>query len=194
MMRLKSLQRGIELKNRIKVRLLQSVIGAVPGIAWTLFYRPGFFGNAMGKLHNAVIRGKSDWSVGERELFSAFVSSKNQCRYCIDAHGAAAGRVLGQEVVKRAMAEVDCPVVTGKARAMLGFLEKLTMTPQQVSQADIQKLREAKISDEAIRDGVYICALFATFNRIVFSTGVEPMTPKQLQALSFIMVKFGYDV
>jgi len=28
-----------------------------------------------------VMRGPSDWSVGERELFAAFVSSLNQCPF-----------------------------------------------------------------------------------------------------------------
>jgi AhpD family alkylhydroperoxidase len=27
------------------------------------------------------MRGPSDWSVGERELFAAFVSNLNQCRF-----------------------------------------------------------------------------------------------------------------
>ena len=29
----------------------------------------------------AALRGPSDWSVGERELFAAFVSRTNQCTY-----------------------------------------------------------------------------------------------------------------
>ncbi len=32
-------------------------------------------------LLEAAVRGPSDWSIGERELFAAFVSSINQCTY-----------------------------------------------------------------------------------------------------------------
>ncbi len=50
-----------------------------PDVVRTLFYRPGFFGNRMNGWTNAIMRGPSEWSVGERELFAAFTSQLNQC-------------------------------------------------------------------------------------------------------------------
>lgn len=47
----------------------------------TLLYRPDFFGNAMSALFQTALRGPSEWSVGERELFAAFVSRQNQCPF-----------------------------------------------------------------------------------------------------------------
>jgi hypothetical protein len=47
----------------------------------TLLYRPQFFGNHFNSLCQAILRGRSDWSVGERELFAAFVSKQNQCPF-----------------------------------------------------------------------------------------------------------------
>ncbi|HEX6702619.1 MAG TPA: hypothetical protein VF101_17970 [Gaiellaceae bacterium] len=45
----------------------------------TLHYRPEVFGRAYSAAVDAAMRGPSDWSPGERELFAAFVSARNQC-------------------------------------------------------------------------------------------------------------------
>ncbi|MBI4410350.1 MAG: hypothetical protein HY561_11620 [Gemmatimonadetes bacterium] len=45
----------------------------------TLLYRPEFFGKHISVWTQAVMRGPSEWSVGERELFAAFASRLNQC-------------------------------------------------------------------------------------------------------------------
>ena len=46
-----------------------------------LTYRPELFGRAYSEALQAVMRGPSEWSVGERELFAAFVSAQNQCPF-----------------------------------------------------------------------------------------------------------------
>lgn len=47
----------------------------------TSLYRPEFFGTPFRAWTQTVMRGPSEWSVGERELFAAFVSRINQCRF-----------------------------------------------------------------------------------------------------------------
>jgi hypothetical protein len=54
---------------------------SVSDIRRTLSYRPELFGQPFSAYLEAVLRGPSDWNVGERELFAAFVSRKNQCAY-----------------------------------------------------------------------------------------------------------------
>ena len=53
----------------------------VSDIRRTLSYRPELFGQPFSSYLEAAMRGPSDWSVGERELFAAFVSRTNQCAY-----------------------------------------------------------------------------------------------------------------
>ena len=80
-MRLKAVERGA-----VGDRLLYGVIRAVsgyraPDVVRTLRYRPAFFGAAHSAHTQAAMRGPSAWSVGERELFAAFVSRLNQCLF-----------------------------------------------------------------------------------------------------------------
>lgn len=53
--------------------------GFLSGVALMLRYRPELFGGPFSEALQDVMRGPSDWSVAERELFAAFVSSLNQC-------------------------------------------------------------------------------------------------------------------
>lgn len=67
----------------MRVSKLNQVLKDVPtsDIRRILSYRADFFGQPFSTALQAVLRGPSDWSVGERELFAAFVSRLNQCDY-----------------------------------------------------------------------------------------------------------------
>jgi hypothetical protein len=76
----------VEHGHRLPQKLLIGVIGVMsgdrtPDIIRTLLYRSAFFGSPYGAYLQPVMRGPSDWSVGERELFAAFVSRENQCAF-----------------------------------------------------------------------------------------------------------------
>ena len=47
----------------------------------TLHYRRDLFGEPFSAVLDTAMRGPSDWSAGERELFAAFVSAQNQCLF-----------------------------------------------------------------------------------------------------------------
>jgi hypothetical protein len=56
--------------------------GAEPlGVVKTLLYRPELFGDTYSEALDRAMRGPSDWSAGERELFAAFTSRLNQCLF-----------------------------------------------------------------------------------------------------------------
>lgn len=51
------------------------------GVVKTLLYRPELFGRPFSEALDRVMRGPSDWSPGERELFAGFTSLLNQCPF-----------------------------------------------------------------------------------------------------------------
>ncbi len=51
------------------------------GVLKTLHYRPELFGRPYSEALDLAMRGPSDWSDGERELFAGFVSHLNQCPF-----------------------------------------------------------------------------------------------------------------
>ena len=78
-MRLKKVHTGHRFGDKAMLSLMKVVMGHAPGVVRTLRYRKEFFGRPFSELTQQVMRGPSPWSVGEREIFAAFVSRLNQC-------------------------------------------------------------------------------------------------------------------
>jgi hypothetical protein len=51
------------------------------GVVKTLLYRPELFGEPFSEALEVAMRGPSEWSPGERELFAAFTSLLRQCPF-----------------------------------------------------------------------------------------------------------------
>jgi hypothetical protein len=81
-MRLSNVERGDSLGARLFYRVIRAVSGfRAPDVMRTLRYHRQQFGAPHRAHTHAVMRGPSEWSVGERELFAAFVSRRNQCHF-----------------------------------------------------------------------------------------------------------------
>jgi len=78
--RLRVVERGQGLRPKLvfaMIKLLQR--RRAPDIVRTILYRPEFLGRPVSEWTQAVMRGPSDWTIGDRELFAAFTSKLNQC-------------------------------------------------------------------------------------------------------------------
>lgn len=81
-MRVARLDHGHTLRHKLLFALVRLVSGfRAPDVMKTLRYRKAFFGRHQSVLTQQVMRGPSDWTVGERELFAAFVSRQAQCPF-----------------------------------------------------------------------------------------------------------------
>ena len=81
-MRLRCLDEGHDPREGQVLDFIRERRGAEPpDVLKTLHYRPELFGRPFSDALNLAMRGPSEWSVGERELFAAFVSSLNQCPF-----------------------------------------------------------------------------------------------------------------
>ena len=81
-MRLANVEHGHRLHHKFILGFMRIVTGArAQDIIRTMLYRPEYFGTPSLHLSQAILRGPSDWSVGERELFAAFTANQNKCHF-----------------------------------------------------------------------------------------------------------------
>jgi hypothetical protein len=64
-----------------QIAALEERDGYVSDISLALRYRPDLFGRPFSELLQEVMKGPSEWTEAERELFAAFVSLREQCPF-----------------------------------------------------------------------------------------------------------------
>jgi alkylhydroperoxidase family enzyme len=82
--------------------------------------------------------------------------------------------------------------VDGRLRATLGFLEKMTLRPDELSQADAEAIRAAGVSDDALIDAIHICALFNMIDRLADALGWDVPSDDDFRARAEAMLAGGY--
>jgi uncharacterized peroxidase-related enzyme len=130
----------------------------------------------LARLSEGIIRQPSTISVGMRELIAAYTSYKDQCAFCTQAHAAAAGELLGHDVVWSALRDLDSSTLDEKDKELLRFVGKVTLGLPSVTRGDIDALRRAGWDDEGIYFAISTCALFNLYNRWITASGVPEMS------------------
>ena len=82
--------------------------------------------------------------------------------------------------------------VDSKLRATLGFLEKLTLRPHELTRADADAVRAAGVSDQALVDAIHVGALFNMIVRMADSLGFDVPPPESFAARADAMLSGGY--
>lgn len=153
----------------------------LPGIMSLFAFRPETAG-PLGALAEALLRGPSTLSRGERELIAARVSHLNGCRFCTDSHAAFAAAQLdeGMPLVDQVRADPAAAAVSDKLKALLVVAEAVQGGGRQVSGEHIEAARTAGATDTEIHDTVLIAAAFCMYNRYV--DGLATTVPDQPSA------------
>ena len=79
-------------------------------------------------------------------------------------------------------------------RATLGFLEKLTLRPDELTPADADEVRAAGVSDEALVDAIHVGALFNMIARLADSLGWDVPSWEACLARAEPMLAGGYSL
>ena len=191
-MRLHGVARGRRASS-IVFALLRLMTGRdVPDIIKVRYHRPRFFGKPFFGLAQAVMRGPSPWTIGERELFAAFVSARNRCQFCATTHEAVASTVLDPSTTAAVVTNWRTARVDDRVTATLGLLEKLTLTPDEVGPLGTGAVLDAGVSPEAIRDAIEVCALFNTINRVADGLDFALPTTADRAFNTRVLLKVGY--
>ena len=74
---------------------------------------------------------------------------------------------------------------------MLGYLEKLTLHPDEIGKSDVAALYAAGISQAAVNEAIYICVLFNIIDRI--ADALDFALPSSFKGRSAkLILKRGY--
>lgn len=148
--------------------------GFVPNVFRALAHRPDEW-RAFFAYHDALMEKEGGLSPADRQLIVVATSAANDCLYCVIAHGAVA-RIRARDPLIADQVAVDWRKadLTSRQRAMLGFAEKLAVRPADVTEKDLDDLRQHGFDDEDIWDIGAITAFYALSNRMAHLTAMRP--------------------
>ena len=140
-----------------------------------------------------LMRGTSTFTEGERELIAVYVSALNSCDYCFNAHQKIAVNLKVDPKLLEAIEKTDTNAVDERFRPILALVKKLTLTPNQITQADVDNVLAAGWNEQAVKDAIAICSLFNFMNRLVDGYGLKQPSPEQLTAMATGINTHGYQ-
>ena len=110
------------------------------------------------------------------EALGLYVSLMNRCEYCIEHHHEGIRRLVGDErahLIRQALESGNhAEAFKAKEVAAMGYAERLTQSPTEVTEADIEALRTAGFDDGEILEVNQVVSYFAYANRMVLGLGV----------------------
>ena len=123
-------------------------------------------------LYMHLLFGKSGLSRADREAIAVVTSATNNCAYCVTHHAEALSRYeKDQETVNELIKGLKFEERSDRTSVMLTYAEKLTRTPDDIHEPDIERLRAAGFPDRDILDINLVTAYFNFVNRIALGLG-----------------------
>jgi AhpD family alkylhydroperoxidase len=164
----------------------------VPDAAKLVFYRPDFYGAHAKEFTHEAMRGPSAWSVGDRELMAAYVSTVNESAFCVGAHTATATQAYADGPrVAAVLADLESAPIEEPLRATLRMLGKLTREGT-VGAEDMRDVLAAGASPQQVEDALAVCAAFNTTGHLADAFGFEVLSPEGFDAGAKYLLKRGY--
>ncbi len=160
---------------RGKVEEIGEKSGFIPNVFRSVSRRPEEM-RAFFSYHDSLMdRGTPGLSKAEREMIVVATSAANSCLYCVIAHGAIARirsknpRIADQLANDWRKAELD-----DRQYAIIEVSMKLAITPAEIVDEDLDKLRKHGLTEEDVYDVGSIVAFFAMSNRLAHWGGMMP--------------------
>ncbi|HEY8471138.1 MAG TPA: carboxymuconolactone decarboxylase family protein [Natronosporangium sp.] len=192
-MRLDILNRGYRPTTKLLFALIRRLSGhPVPDAAKLVFYRPDFYGDRAKRFTHEAMRGRSAWSVGDRELMAAYVSKVNDSAFCVAAHTATASQAYQDgSKVAAVLTDLATAPIPEPLRATLRMLGKLTADGT-VTAADLREVLAAGVTPQQVADALAVCAAFNTTARLGDVFGFEVLSTEGFEAGARYLLKRGY--
>ena len=165
-----------DLPEDIRARILetQEKAGFVPNVFLALAHRPAEW-RAFFAYHDALmLKEDSGLTKGDREMIVVAVSGRNQCIYCVVAHGAILRIYEKKPLIADQVATNHLKAdITPRQKAMCDFAVKITEESYKIGDEDFATLRGHSFTDEDVWDIGAIAAFFGLSNRMANMTGMR---------------------
>jgi uncharacterized peroxidase-related enzyme len=159
---------------REMILTVQEKVGFIPNVFLALAHRPEEL-RAFMAYHDALMEKESGLSKAEREMIVVATSGKNECQYCVVAHGAILRiRAKNPLIADQVAVNYRKADISARQRAMLDFAMKVSRDAGAVEDADLAALKPHGFVDEDIWDIAAIAAFFALSNRMANFTAMRP--------------------
>lgn len=157
-----------------RITTVQEKIGFIPNVFLALAYRPEEL-RAFLLYHDAIMDREEGLSKAEREMIVVATSGANDCQYCVISHGAIL-RILSKRPLLSDQLAINYRKadITPRERAMLDFAMKVSLSSQEISDADLDDVREHGFSEDEIWDIGAVASFFAMSNRLANFTSMRP--------------------
>jgi uncharacterized peroxidase-related enzyme len=160
---------------------------------WHLFaFRPETTMH-LARFTEGIMREPAPVSSGLRELIAAYTSKLNECEFCMKSHAAVSSELLGDDLVRGVLRDLESSALDEKEKALLRFAGKVTKNLPSSALADIDELRNAGWNDEAIFYTITVCALFNFYNRWITASGVHAVSEEGHRLHGKVLAQKGYD-
>jgi alkylhydroperoxidase family enzyme len=82
--------------------------------------------------------------------------------------------------------------ISDQEKSLFAFIEKVNRESSQLRKEDVDEVKAAGWSEEALYDAITVCALFNFYNKWIDATGVSDMTPAAYAVSGERLSTFGY--
>ena len=82
--------------------------------------------------------------------------------------------------------------ISDREKALFAFLDKMNRESNRLQQEDVDRVKAAGWSEEALYDAITVCALFNFYNKWVDAAGVSDMAAAAYEASGQRLATFGY--
>lgn len=86
-------------------------------------------------------------------------------------------QAINDAIVQAILVDWRTAPIDQKLRATLGFLQKLALCLAEVAAADVNRVRAAGVSDQAIEDPIYVCFIVSVLTRLADAFDFDLTTP-----------------
>ena len=149
-------------------------VGFVPNVFRTYSFRPDRLRTWFAH-YKSVHVPSEHLDAADREMIAVVVSMANRCLYCLVSHGATLREALGDPILgDRVTLDWRRAGLDPRRSAICAYAEKLTRTPYEVTENDLETLRAVGLTDEECWDVAEIAAMYNFTNRMAMATNMLP--------------------